>query len=106
MNDNEDPEYDPNAENRDRPFLGMMQHQFRTVYTPGRELCVDESLVLFQGRLHFRQFVRTKRARFGIKLYELNTSEGITQLICWFTLEKGCFTLTIHMQMPQRFRKY
>ena len=59
------------------PFLEMMRHQFRTVYTPGRELCVDESLVLFKGRLHFRQFIRTKRARFGIKLYEFTTSEGI-----------------------------
>ena len=41
-------------------------------------LSVDESLVLFKGRLHFKQFIHTKRACFGIKLYELCTSSGIT----------------------------
>ena len=42
------------------------------------------SLVLFKGQLHFRQYIRTKRACFGIKLYELTTSDGITLdfLIC------------------------
>ena len=38
---------------------------------------VDESLVLFKGRLSFRQFIRTKRARFGIKIYQLCTSSGV-----------------------------
>ena len=83
FNDNKDPGYDPKDDNRDRlhkvrPFLDLMRMQMRTVYSPGRELSVDESLVLFKGRLHFKQFIRTKRARFGIKLYELTTSQGIT----------------------------
>jgi len=34
--------------------------------------------VLFKGRLHFLQYIKTKRAHFSIKLYELTTSEGIT----------------------------
>ena len=42
-------------------------------------MSVDESLVLFKDRLHFRQYIETKRARFGIKLYELITSDGITR---------------------------
>ena len=41
-------------------------------------MSVGKSLVLFKGRLHFRQYIKTKRARFGIKLYELTTSDGIT----------------------------
>ena len=55
-----------------------MRQRCRGVYTPGQNLSVDESLVLFKGRLHFKQFIRTKRARFGIKLYELTTDDGIT----------------------------
>ena len=39
---------------------------------------VDKSLILFKGRLHFHQYIKTKRARFSIKLYELTTSDGIT----------------------------
>ena len=41
-------------------------------------MSVDESLILYKGRLAFKQYIKTKRARFGIKLYELCTSSGIT----------------------------
>lgn len=56
----------------------MFWERLRKVYSPGQNLSVDESLVLFKGRVHFRQYIKTKRARFGIKLYELTTSDGIT----------------------------
>ena len=83
FNDNEDPLHDINYENRDRlhklrPLINLFQNRCRTVYNPGKHLSVDESLVLFKGRLKFRQYIKTKRARFGIKLYELCTSDGIT----------------------------
>ena len=60
INDNDNPDYNPHAEDRDRlykirPFLDMIHQRFRNVYSPGREICVDESLVLFKGRLHFKQ---------------------------------------------------
>ena len=38
---------------------------------------MDESLVLFKERLNFKQYINSKRARFGIKLYQLCTSNGI-----------------------------
>ena len=41
-------------------------------------MSVDEPLVLFKGRLKFHQYIKTKRARFGIKLYDLGTTDGIT----------------------------
>jgi len=37
-----------------RPFLDMLRDRFRNVYYPGKNLTVDESLVLFKGKLHFR----------------------------------------------------
>ena len=82
-NDNEDPNYDKNSDDRDRlhklrPFIEIVRQQCKNIFYPGQNLSVDESLVLFKGRLKFKQYIRTKRARFGIKLYELTTSEGIT----------------------------
>ena len=38
---------------------------------------MDESLVLFKGRLSFKQYISSRRARFGIKLYQLCTHNGI-----------------------------
>lgn len=61
-----------------RPLINLLRERFRKVYNPGKELSVDESLVLYKGRLKFKQFIRTKRARFGIKLYELCPSSEIT----------------------------
>ena len=60
-----------------RPFLDMLKANCASVFSPGTDLCVDESLVLFKGRVAFKQYIRTKRARFGIKLFELCTSSGI-----------------------------
>ena len=39
-------------------------------------------LTYYKGRLIFKRYIRTKRARFGIKLYELCTSTGITLVYC------------------------
>jgi hypothetical protein len=74
--------FDPGDPLRDRlfkirQFTEMIRERCRAVYYPGQHLCVDESLVLFKGRLSFRQFIKTKRARFGIKFYQLCTSNGM-----------------------------
>ena len=74
FNNNLDPNYDPNAEDRDRlhkvrPIIDELRRSFKSVWSPERNLSVDESLVLYKGRLQFRQYIKTKRARFGIKLY-------------------------------------
>ena len=83
FNDNNDPSYDQNDEIRDRlnkvrPLIELLHEHCRRVYRPGQNVSVDESLVLYKKRLQFKQFIRTKRARFGIKLYELTTADGIT----------------------------
>ena len=74
------------------------------VYSPAKQLSVDESLVLFKGRLAFKQFIRTKRARFGIRLYELCTSNGIMLDVLVYC---GCgifFNDEMHSDMPSTER--
>lgn len=39
-------------------------------------MSLDESLLLFRGRLSFRQYIKNKKARYGIKFFELTTSDG------------------------------
>ena len=60
-----------------RTVINMIKERCTTVYSPGKCLSMDESLVLFKGRLSFKQYISSKRARFGIKLYQLCTSNGI-----------------------------
>lgn len=49
----------------------------RTVYYPQRELSLDESMVLWRGRLYFRQYIKGKKHKYGIKLYTLSEPHGL-----------------------------
>ena len=55
----------------------MVRHKFNFVYYTHENLTVDESLVLYKGRLLFKQYIRTKRARYGIKMLEVATADVI-----------------------------
>lgn len=68
----------PDRLHKIRPLINLFRERCYAVYSPGQNLSIDESLVLFKGRLKFRQYIKTKRARFGVKFYELCTSDGIT----------------------------
>lgn len=81
FNNNEDPTFDQNDGNRNRlhkvrPLINIFRDRGKSVYSSGKKLSVDESLVLFKGRLLFKQYIKTKRARFCIRLYQLCTSVG------------------------------
>ncbi|XP_031583572.2 piggyBac transposable element-derived protein 4-like [Oreochromis aureus] len=42
-----------------------------TFFNPGREICVDEQLVPFRGRCSFKQYMRLKPAKYGLKIWAL-----------------------------------
>jgi len=51
-------------------------NNFRQAYTPYEALSLDESLLLNHGRLVFRQNMRLKKARYGIRFFELCSPGG------------------------------
>ena len=59
-----------------RPVIDHLLLKFDTIYTPDRDISVDDSLFKFYGRLHFKTYNPRKRARFGIKAYKLCQSTG------------------------------
>lgn len=54
----------------------MLITRFTDTYQPGRMLSIDESMVLWRGRLTFRQYMPGKRHKYGLKLYVLCESGG------------------------------
>lgn len=54
-----------------RPLLEHVINIFKTSYVPYEKLCIDESLILFKGRLMFKQYIPSKRSRFGVKFFVL-----------------------------------
>lgn len=57
----------------------MFEHiidKFSTVYVPEQNITVDESLMPFRGRLSWKQYIPSKRSRFGIKFFMLCESSS------------------------------
>lgn len=58
-----------------RKIVDHFRNSFKSSFKPGKELCIDESLLLFKGRLFFKQYIPAKRHRFGVKLFVLCDSK-------------------------------
>lgn len=66
---------------RIKHLLDVMNENFHRNYIPGQDICIDESMVPFRGRLVFRQYNKQKRHKYGIKLFKLCTLPGYTYKI-------------------------
>ncbi|GFT85229.1 piggyBac transposable element-derived protein 4 [Trichonephila clavipes] len=58
------------------PVLKYLTIRFKEVVTPDRDVTIEESLMLFKGRLGWKQYMPLKRSRFGIKSYMLCESKS------------------------------
>ena len=58
-----------------RPFMDMLQKNFKRCYKPGRDLSFDEGCCPFKGRLKFRCYNPRKPAKFHIKMFEVSDSK-------------------------------
>ena len=57
-------------------LLNHLNDKFSSNYIPGEYIAVDKFLSKWKGGLHFRQFIPSKRERYGVKIYmccECNT---------------------------------
>lgn len=77
-NTNEPNRQDPHRDRlfKLRPLIDHLFEHFQLAYTPGPSVAVDETLLLWKGRLHFRQYLPLKRSRFGIKMFSLAEDSG------------------------------
>ena len=57
------------AEERLADFFKLLQERCTNNIHPGLHISIDEALVLFKGRLLFKQYIKLKRSRFGIKIF-------------------------------------
>lgn len=57
-------------------LIRLLLTNFQTAYSPNEALSLDESLLLHRGRLKFRTYMKGKKAKYGIKFYELCSADG------------------------------
>ncbi|XP_022829482.1 piggyBac transposable element-derived protein 4-like [Spodoptera litura] len=70
-----------------RPIITYLNSSFQANYTLHKDICIDESLTLWNGKLHFRQYIQNKAARLGFKTFEL--CESTTGYIWSFIVDAG-----------------
>lgn len=58
------------------PVLDHLRKKFMTVYIPERNIAIDESMIGWKGRLGWKQYIPSKRKRFGIKVFALCESSS------------------------------
>ena len=68
------PNYDPIW--RVRFVVDHLNNRFRDCYQPTKNICVDEVMVPFKGRVAFRQYMKAKPHKWGVKLWALAESES------------------------------
>ncbi|XP_029347881.1 piggyBac transposable element-derived protein 4-like [Acyrthosiphon pisum] len=64
-----------------RNILDKINFNFEHLLTPGEIIAVDESMIPFRGRLKFRQYIPSKRHKYGVKLFKICDVNGFTYKI-------------------------
>ncbi|KAF0752657.1 piggyBac transposable element-derived protein 4-like [Aphis craccivora] len=59
------------------------------IYEPSKNLSIDESMVLWRGRLIFRQYIKNKRHKYGVKMHMLTEPEFVVEKLMDGLLYKG-----------------
>lgn len=54
-----------------RQLLDVFLDSFRTKFTPSEYLTIDEQLLAFRGRCSFKQYIPSKPAKYGLKVFAL-----------------------------------
>ena len=61
-----------------KPLLNLLKARFSSVYIPGSVITIDETMIPWQGRLLFKQYIPGKAHKYGVKIYKLAATNGYT----------------------------
>jgi hypothetical protein len=53
------------------PVISHLNKKYQELYLPNQDISIDKSLMLWKGRLSFKQYMPLKASKFVIKTYEL-----------------------------------
>ena len=77
---------------RVRSVLEYFRSRFRDVYTPSRELSIDEGMLPWKGKLRFKVYNPAKPTKYGIKFYII--AEARSGYVSFFEAYSGTYSST------------
>ena len=73
-----------------QPIVEDLKKKFEKAIIPWENLCIDESLMVWKSGFSFKQYIPSKRHRFGVKLFILCDCE--TKFVLNFIVYTGAET--------------
>ena len=61
-----------------QPVCNALTRKYLSIYTPGCQLVIDDTVFPFRRRLSFRQYIPSERHKYGCKIFKLCTCEAYT----------------------------
>ena len=58
------------------PLIDILESNFKKTFCPEKDIVIDKTLILWRGRLIFRQYIPNKAHRYGIKMFKLCSFDG------------------------------
>lgn len=60
-----------------KPIIDYFNRRMLEIYYPTKNIVIDESMMLWRGRLRFRQYMKGKKNKYGLKFYALADQLGV-----------------------------
>uniref|UniRef100_A0A1B6DFG4 Uncharacterized protein n=1 Tax=Clastoptera arizonana TaxID=38151 RepID=A0A1B6DFG4_9HEMI len=79
-------------------IIDYFNNKMLSIYSPQRELLLDEAMVLWRGRLRFRQYIKGKGHKYGMKLYTLTEPHGLILKFCVYGRSEDVLAETGHTE--------
>nr|CAI5830572.1 unnamed protein product [Callosobruchus analis] len=93
-----------------KPLIDLLLERFQSAIMPAKDLCIDETMVPFRGKLSFKQYIKNKKHKFGIKFYKLCTNDGYTynlKVYCGRDAQPGVpVASSVVMELSEIFSMY
>ena len=81
-----------------KPLLDLLRARFSSVYIPGSVVTIDETMVPWQGRLSFKQYIPGKAYKYGVQIYKLAATNGFTWNYIIYTGQQDSIAGLGHVQ--------
>lgn len=63
------------------PLIKHINKKFQKMFVPNKNMCINETSILFRGHLSFLQYVKNKSHTFNLKLSKLQVDDGYTYCV-------------------------
>ena len=70
-----------------RPLIDLVAPKLESEYNPHEQVSIDEAMIKFKGRLGFKQYIKAKPTKWGIKVFVL--SDATNGYVCKFQIYTG-----------------